>query len=87
MLTWSTASAGPSYRLVPATMTTMRQTLSSTGTIEPASTSTLSFAAADTGIVEQNFDFDLLTPGKLMEKAIGQMQSQQASLGSIKSIG
>lgn len=33
---------------------------------------TLSFAAADTAIVEQNFDFDLLTPGKLMEKAIGQ---------------
>ena len=33
---------------------------------------TLSFNAADTGIVEQNFDFDLLTPEKLMEKAIGQ---------------
>lgn len=33
---------------------------------------TLSFAAANTSIVEQNFDFDLLTPGKLMEKAIGQ---------------
>ncbi len=33
---------------------------------------TLSFAAADTAIIEQNFDFDLLTPGKLMEKAIGQ---------------
>jgi hypothetical protein len=33
---------------------------------------TLSFAAADTGIIEQNFDFDLLTPQKLMEKAIGQ---------------
>lgn len=33
---------------------------------------TLSFAAADTAIVEQNFDFDLLTPSKLMEKAIGQ---------------
>jgi hypothetical protein len=33
---------------------------------------TLSFAAGDTGIVEQNFDFDLLTPQKLMEKAIGQ---------------
>ena len=32
---------------------------------------TLSFNAADTTIVEQNFDFDLLTPGKLMEKAIG----------------
>ncbi|MFA6219919.1 MAG: DUF4139 domain-containing protein [Erythrobacter sp.] len=33
---------------------------------------TLSFAAAGAGIVEQNFDFDLLTPAKLMEKAIGQ---------------
>jgi hypothetical protein len=33
---------------------------------------TLSFSAADTGIVEQNFDFDLLTPQKLMEKAVGQ---------------
>ena len=37
--------------------------------IEPQ---TLSFAAAGTGIVEQNFDFDLLTPSKMMEKAIGQ---------------
>lgn len=33
---------------------------------------TLSFAADGTAIVEQNFDFDLLTPSKLMEKAIGQ---------------
>lgn len=33
---------------------------------------TLSFAAADTAIVEQNFDYDLLTPSKLMEKAVGQ---------------
>jgi hypothetical protein len=33
---------------------------------------TLSFASPDTAIVEQNFDFDLLTPEKLMEKAIGQ---------------
>ena len=33
---------------------------------------TLSFAAEGTTIVEQNFDFDLLTPSKLMEKAIGQ---------------
>jgi len=33
---------------------------------------TLSFSAADTAIVEQNFDFDLLTPAKLIEKAIGQ---------------
>lgn len=33
---------------------------------------TLSFNAADTSIIEQNFDFDLLTPQKMMEKAIGQ---------------
>ncbi|MHA7818647.1 MAG: DUF4139 domain-containing protein [Erythrobacter sp.] len=33
---------------------------------------TLSFSAPNTTIVEQNFDYDLLTPGKLMEKAIGQ---------------
>lgn len=33
---------------------------------------TLSFFAPDTTIVEQNFDYDLLTPTKLMEKAIGQ---------------
>lgn len=33
---------------------------------------TLSFASEGAAIVEQNFDFDLLTPTKLMEKAIGQ---------------
>lgn len=33
---------------------------------------TLSFNADDTAIVEQNFDFDILTPQKMMEKAIGQ---------------
>ncbi len=33
---------------------------------------TLSFNAAGTSIIEQNFDFDLLTPEKLMEKAVGQ---------------
>ncbi|WP_435417292.1 DUF4139 domain-containing protein [Parerythrobacter aurantius] len=33
---------------------------------------TLSFNAADTTIIEQNFDFDLLTPQKMMEKAVGQ---------------
>ena len=32
---------------------------------------TVSLAANDLSIVEQNFDFDLLTPGKLMEKAVG----------------
>ena len=32
---------------------------------------TVSLAARDLTIVEQNFDFDLLTPAKLMEKAVG----------------
>ncbi len=32
---------------------------------------TVSLTAADIGIIEQNFDFDLLTPAKLMEKAVG----------------
>jgi hypothetical protein len=36
--------------------------------ILPAS---VSLAATDIAIVEQNFDFDLLTPSKLMEKAVG----------------
>ncbi len=34
---------------------------------------TLSFAAAGAGIIEQNFDYDLLSPDKLMEKAVGQV--------------
>src|SRR6202046_88155 len=32
---------------------------------------TAALTAADIAIVEQNFDFDLLTPAKLMEKAVG----------------
>jgi hypothetical protein len=32
---------------------------------------TASLVAADVTILEQNFDFDLLTPAKLMEKAVG----------------
>jgi hypothetical protein len=34
---------------------------------------TVSFAAPDAAIVEQNFDYDLLTPAKLMEKAVGKI--------------
>ena len=34
---------------------------------------TVSFEAPDTGIVEQNFDYDLLSPAKLMEKAVGKV--------------
>jgi hypothetical protein len=32
---------------------------------------TVSLTAPGVGIIEQNFDFDLLTPAKLMEKAVG----------------
>ncbi|MGZ3403239.1 MAG: DUF4139 domain-containing protein [Phenylobacterium sp.] len=32
---------------------------------------TVSLVASDLGIVEQNFDYDLLSPDKLMEKAVG----------------
>ena len=46
LATTSDASTGPSYRLVPVVRTTMQQTLSSTGTIEAATTSTLSFSAS-----------------------------------------
>jgi hypothetical protein len=33
---------------------------------------TVTLAARDVGVVEQNFDFDLLSPSKLMEKAVGE---------------
>ncbi len=44
-VTRPTAPGAPSYLLVPAARTTLRQALSSTGTIEPATTATLSFGA------------------------------------------
>src|ERR1039457_4582892 len=44
--TRSTGSAGPAYRLFPAATTTIRQTLSTSGTIKPATTDTLGFSAA-----------------------------------------
>lgn len=34
---------------------------------------TVSFAASGTSIVEQNFDYDLLSPNALMQKAVGEM--------------
>ena len=33
---------------------------------------TVTLSAGGAGIVEQNFDYDLLTPDKLMDKAVGQ---------------
>ncbi|WP_285485452.1 efflux RND transporter periplasmic adaptor subunit [Amycolatopsis taiwanensis] len=40
------ASAQPSFRLVPASVTTLRQTVSSSGTIEPAQRSDLNFGVS-----------------------------------------
>ena len=34
---------------------------------------TVTLSGAGIGIVEQNFDYDLLSPDKLMEKAVGQV--------------
>jgi hypothetical protein len=34
---------------------------------------TVSLSGPDIGIIEQNFDYDLLSPDKLMEKAVGQV--------------
>ena len=45
-VTRPTASANSSHRLFPAIRTTLRQTLSANGTIEPTTTDTLSFAAS-----------------------------------------
>ena len=39
------------------------------GQIQPE---TVTLGASDVSIVEQNFDFDLLSPSKLMEKAVGE---------------
>ena len=40
---------------------------------------TVTLSASGTAIVEQNFDYDLLTPAKLMDKAVGQTVTQGAS--------
>src|SRR5688500_2359475 len=44
---------------------------------------TVTLSAAGIDIVEQNFDFDLLTPAKMMEKAVGrQVQIVRTNPGS-----
>lgn len=48
-----------------------RQRLEFAGVSAQILPQTVSFVAADIELLEQNFDFDLLTPEKLMEKAIG----------------
>jgi len=52
-------------------LTGARQTLEFPDVSAQIRPETVSLAAGDLRIVEQNFDFDLLTPAKLMEKAVG----------------
>jgi len=48
-----------------------RQSLEFKGVSAKIRPETVSLKAADLTILEQNFDYDLLTPGKMMEKAVG----------------
>jgi len=48
-----------------------RQTIEFKGVSAKIRPETVSLKAADLTILEQNFDYDLLTPGKMMEKAVG----------------
>jgi hypothetical protein len=55
----------------PVDITGGRQRLEFAGVSAKIRPETVSLAATGITIAEQNFDFDLLTPGKLMEKAVG----------------
>jgi hypothetical protein len=55
----------------PIDLTGGRQRLEFAGVSAQIRPETVSLAATGVTIVEQNFDFDLLTPAKLMEKAVG----------------
>jgi hypothetical protein len=48
-----------------------RQTIEFKGVSAKIRPETVSLKASDLAILEQNFDYDLLTPGKMMEKAVG----------------
>jgi len=55
----------------PVNFTAGRQRIEFAGVSAKIIPETVSFAASNLELVEQNFDYDLLTPNKLMEKAIG----------------
>lgn len=57
--------------LRPVTLETGRQRVEFAGVSAQILPQTVSFAASNLELLEQNFDYDLLTPEKLMEKAIG----------------
>jgi hypothetical protein len=55
----------------PLTLTAGAQRIEFAGVSAQIIPQTVSFIAPNTDIIEQNFDYDLLTPAKLMEKAVG----------------
>ena len=55
----------------PIDLTGGRQRIEFAGVSGQIRPETVSLSANGVSIVEQNFDFDLLTPAKLMEKAVG----------------
>ena len=55
----------------PVDITGGRQRVEFPGVSAQIRPETVSLSASGVSIVEQNFDFDLLTPAKLMEKAVG----------------
>jgi hypothetical protein len=55
----------------PLTLAAGRHRIEFAGVSAEIMSQTVSFAGAGLTIIEQNFDYDLLTPEKLMEKAVG----------------
>jgi hypothetical protein len=55
----------------PVTVAAGRQRLEFPGVSAQILSQTVSFAGSGLSVIEQNFDYDLLTPEKLMEKAVG----------------
>jgi macrolide-specific efflux system membrane fusion protein len=83
-VTRPTAPGAPSYLLVAAARTTMRQALSSTGTIEPATTATLSFGAPGEITAVQAKVGQHVTQGQTlatMDSATLKAQAAQATAG------
>jgi hypothetical protein len=56
----------------PLTLPAGRHRIEFAGVSAEIMSQTVSFAGGGLSVIEQNFDYDLLTPQKLMEKAVGQ---------------
>jgi hypothetical protein len=56
----------------PLTLAAGRHRIEFAGVSAEIMSQTVSFAGVGLSVIEQNFDYDLLTPEKLMEKAVGQ---------------